>query len=132
MPGSELRSFGNAARPNAGGADANVFARAVDDRADAAEVRVPTPAGNVVRVADGVAVVWLFAANFTCECHGCSSLGMINQANSNATREPGRAGSDLVAKACREVFLGAPGSIAEPLLRPHRMETGPQTSAPIA
>jgi len=69
MPGSELRSFGNAARPNAGRADANVFARAVNDRADAAEVRIPTAAGNVVRVADGVAEARFFTAEFTCQCH---------------------------------------------------------------
>jgi len=109
-----------------------MLANAFHDGSDAAQIRIPAAAPHIVRVADDVSKTRLLAANFTCECHGCSSLGMINQANSNATREPGRAGSDLVAKACREVFLGAPGSIAEPLLRPHRMETGPQTSAPIA
>jgi len=65
-------SFFHAAQPDAGRAHANLFLYAVHHRADAPQVRVPPPPPRVVRVADYVAVVRRFAAQFTLRCHGFS------------------------------------------------------------
>ena len=101
MPGGLLSSFRYAAGANAGRADANVFARAVNDRADAAQVRVPTPTGDVVRVADGVPVAGFLAAEFTCQCHCTVTPRAENCGIQRLLRiaEIGR---------CRKGFRGAP------------------------
>src|SRR5277367_4720666 len=59
----------HAACSNAGGADAHVLACALDYGLHAPQIRIPAPARHIVSVADGVAIVRLLAANFTCECH---------------------------------------------------------------
>jgi len=65
-------SFFHAAQPDAGCAHTNLFLYAIHHRTDAPQVRVPPPPPRVVRVADYVAVVRRFAAEFTLQCH-CSS-----------------------------------------------------------
>jgi hypothetical protein len=62
--------FRHAAGANAGRADTHLFARTVDDRSNSAEIGIPAAPRNVVRVADRVAITRLFAADFTCKCHG--------------------------------------------------------------
>jgi hypothetical protein len=61
--------FFHATHANAVGADADVLARAIDNRADTLQVWIPAAAPGIVRVADYVAVVRGFAADFTLQCH---------------------------------------------------------------
>jgi len=58
-----LGDFDDFAGADAAGAGVNGFGGAVDERADAAEVRVPAPARQVMRVTDAVAEVRLLAAD---------------------------------------------------------------------
>ena len=66
-------SFFYAAGANAGGADANVHPRSVDNSLYAAEIGIPAAPGHVVGVADRVSETWFLAAKFTSECHYCST-----------------------------------------------------------
>src|SRR5262249_15640469 len=61
------------ARTQTGGADAEVFAHAVDDGTDAAQVRVPAAPTNIVGVANDVSVARPLAANVASLGHCCSS-----------------------------------------------------------
>ena len=56
-------------RADASGANTHTFVRAVDDGLDAAEIRIPAAAGDIVSVADRIAEARFLAAEFTCECH---------------------------------------------------------------
>ena len=58
-------SLFHTAQTNACGADANLFANAIDDGANALKVGVPAAAPGVVGVADHVAVMRRFAADST-------------------------------------------------------------------
>ena len=64
-----LGSFRDAPGTDTGGAYTNLFAGAVNDSANAAQVGIPAAARDVVRVADGIAITRLLAADFTSECH---------------------------------------------------------------
>jgi hypothetical protein len=68
-----LRCFGNAAGPNAGGADTDLLARAIDYGADALQIWIPAAATGVVRVADHVAERRPLAANLASHSHDNSS-----------------------------------------------------------
>jgi hypothetical protein len=57
------------AASQAGGADADAFSLAGDFGVDRPQVDVPTPLSHVVRVADTVSSLRLFAADFTLLCH---------------------------------------------------------------
>src|SRR2546425_4334199 len=50
-----------------------MLAHTVDDRADAAEVRIPAAPADIVGVADDVSVARPFAANLASLGHHCSS-----------------------------------------------------------
>lgn len=55
-------------------ADANMFANAADHRLNAAEIGIPATAAKIVCVANGIAVVGLFATNLTSKCHSSSDM----------------------------------------------------------
>src|SRR5579884_3409074 len=57
-------SLGDPARPQARGADPHAAPYTVDDRPHAAQIRLPAPPRDVVRVADGIAVLRTPTANF--------------------------------------------------------------------
>lgn len=61
--------FGNAAGADAGGADSNADVAALHDGANALQIHVPAPFGDIVSVTDPVAKARSFAANFTYSCH---------------------------------------------------------------
>src|SRR5215469_12897473 len=54
---------------NACSADAHLLAHAADDRAYAAQIGIPATPGDVVRMANRVAVVRLLTTDVTCQCH---------------------------------------------------------------
>jgi hypothetical protein len=68
--------FLDAARPDAGRANSNMFPRAVHQRVDALQVGIPPSAPGIIRVTDDVAKVRPFAAKFTLQCH-CSSYWAV-------------------------------------------------------
>src|ERR1035437_4010841 len=74
---SQLGCLLDAARPDAGCADTNVLAYSVNHRADALQVRVPAAAAGVICVADYVAEVRPFAANFAFLRHDDSSPNLL-------------------------------------------------------
>src|SRR5947209_1883023 len=61
--------FSHTAGANAGRADTHLFAPAVQHRADALQVWIPAPPPRVIGVADDVAVMRRFAADFTFPGH---------------------------------------------------------------
>src|SRR3989442_1026243 len=61
--------FPHTAGANAGRADTHLFAHAVQHRADALQVWIPAPPPRVIGVADDVAVMRRFAADFTFPGH---------------------------------------------------------------
>jgi hypothetical protein len=61
--------FLNFAGANASGANTHRFRVAAGSRAHALQVRVPPAAPRIVRVANHVAVLGAFAAQFTLHCH---------------------------------------------------------------
>lgn len=67
--GKKSSSFFDAARPNARGAHADVFPRAIHDGLHTPKVRIPAPPPRIVRMADHVAVRGLLATDFTGQCH---------------------------------------------------------------
>jgi hypothetical protein len=69
VQGFSSGSLFHATHADASGANANLFARAIDPGANALEVRIPAAAARVVGVADHVAEMRRFAANFTLQCH---------------------------------------------------------------
>jgi hypothetical protein len=69
----QLGCFRNAAGPNAGSADANVHAHAVDYRANALKIWIPAAAAGIVRVTDHVAERRALAADLAFHCHDNSS-----------------------------------------------------------
>src|SRR3954452_10262026 len=76
LPGSKLRTTPcmsgllDLARLDAAGAHVEPSRRAVDDRTDALHVRVPTPVGPAVRVADLLPEDRGLAADLADGCHG--------------------------------------------------------------
>src|SRR6266849_7663331 len=80
-PGVSVRCVGTALgclrdppRPYAGGANAHVLADAVHHRAHPPQIRIPAAAPGVIGVADDVAVVRRFAANFAFLRHAPPSI----------------------------------------------------------
>jgi hypothetical protein len=71
MPGA---GFGNAARANAVGANAQLLLDALHHRADALQIWIPAPSPRVVGVADDVSVLRTLAADFTLLSHNHSIL----------------------------------------------------------
>ena len=61
--------FLDATRADAGRANSNMLSRAVDQRVDALQVRIPPSTPCIVRVTDYVAKMRPFAAKFTLQCH---------------------------------------------------------------
>ncbi len=61
--------FSHTAGANAGRADTHLFAHAIQHRADALQVWIPAPPPRVIGVADDVAVMRRFAADFTFPGH---------------------------------------------------------------
>jgi hypothetical protein len=61
--------FLNFAGANAGGANTHRFRVAAGSRAHAFQVRIPSAAPRIVRMANHVAVLGAFAAQFTLHCH---------------------------------------------------------------
>jgi hypothetical protein len=86
----QLGCFGDAAGPNAGGANTNVHAYAIHYGADALEIWIPAAAARVVRVTDHVAERRALAADFASHSHDNSSaiLTMLNKASSLAESLP--------------------------------------------
>jgi hypothetical protein len=70
-------SFLHAACADAGRANSNMLPRAVYQRVDALQVRIPPSAPCIIRVTDHVAKVRPFAAKFTLQCHCFSYLGCL-------------------------------------------------------
>lgn len=66
--------LGDAAGANAGSADANVHAHAIDHGADALQIGIPAAAPGIVGMADHVAKRRPFAANLAFLCHSYSLL----------------------------------------------------------
>src|SRR5271168_3300210 len=64
--GPTSRGLLNAARTDAGGADANVLASAFNHGLDAPQIGIPATPRHIVGVADRVAVQRLLTAQFTC------------------------------------------------------------------
>jgi hypothetical protein len=62
MERNQSGSLRDAARPDAGCADANALAYSVNHRTDGLKVRVPTAAACVIRVTDYVSETRTFAA----------------------------------------------------------------------
>jgi hypothetical protein len=69
----ELRCFRDAAGPNAGGANTNLLARAIDYGANTLQIRIPAATAGIVRVADDVAKRRTLAANLAFHGHDDSS-----------------------------------------------------------
>jgi hypothetical protein len=69
----ELGCFRDSAGPNAGSANANLLARAIDHGADALQIGIPAAAAGIVRVADHVTERRPLAANLASHCHDNSS-----------------------------------------------------------
>jgi hypothetical protein len=69
----QLGCFRDAAGANAGSADANVLARAIDQGANALKIWIPAAAAGVVRVTDHVAERRPLAANLASHGHDNSS-----------------------------------------------------------
>src|SRR2546426_272592 len=64
----------HAAGADARGANTDFLLHTRYDRADALQIRIPAPPPGIVRVADDVAIVRRFAAEFTLQCHCFSCL----------------------------------------------------------
>jgi hypothetical protein len=69
----ELGCFRDAAGPNAGSANTNLLARAIDHGADALQIGIPAAAAGIVRVADHVTERGTLAAKLAFHCHDNSS-----------------------------------------------------------
>jgi hypothetical protein len=72
VQGFSSGSLFHATHADARGANANLFARTIDHGANALEVRIPAAAPGIVGVADHVAIMRRFAADFTLQCHDSS------------------------------------------------------------
>ena len=62
--------FYDSATSNARSANSSPFMGSVDDQPDSLKIRVPTPLGYIVRMADIVAECRTLATNLTSSCHG--------------------------------------------------------------
>jgi hypothetical protein len=72
VQGFSSGSLFNATHTDARGANAYLFARAMDQGTNALEVRIPAAPPGIVGVADHVAIMRCFAADFTLQCHDSS------------------------------------------------------------
>lgn len=70
VPFGGLDVFDHLASLEAGGANANALGGAIDERTHRLEVGIPTTVGDVMSVADIVAKLGFFTANFTLTGHG--------------------------------------------------------------
>jgi hypothetical protein len=79
-----LRCFGDAAGSNAGSADTDLLACAVNHRADALQIWIPAAAAGIVRVTDHIAERRALAANRASHSHDNSSpiLTKLNKVSS--------------------------------------------------
>ena len=75
-----LRDLLNFAGADAGGANADALAGAIDKGADRLQVEIPTALGDVVGVANAVAEFWAPTAYFTNLCHK-TKLSSVNRKN---------------------------------------------------
>jgi hypothetical protein len=93
-----LGCFRDAAGPNAGSADTNVHAHAVNHGANALKIGIPAAAAGIIRVTDHVPERWPLAANLAFHCHGNSSpiLTKLNKVSSLAEFRPFRTRFDSV------------------------------------
>jgi hypothetical protein len=107
----QLGCFRDAAGANAGSADANVLARAIDQGANALKIWIPAAAAGVVRVTDHVAERRPLAANLASHGHDNSSPipTKLNKVSSLTEFWPFRTGFDgLAAFGCPRVDLSRP------------------------
>jgi len=65
------------AAAQAGSANADSFSNAVYLGANGAEIDVPAPPADIVRVTDSVSELRPLAANITNVCHDCSPVRMV-------------------------------------------------------
>jgi hypothetical protein len=86
-------SLGDAARPNTIGANAQLLLDALDDRANALQIGIPTPAPRVIGVADDVSVLRTLAAEFTLLGHNHSILEINACGEVASVSENGPAGN---------------------------------------
>jgi hypothetical protein len=94
----QLGCFRDAAGPNAGSADANVHAHAIDHGANALKIWIPAAAAGIVRVTDHVAERRPLAANLAFHSHDNSSPipTKLNKVSSLAEFEPVCTGFDCM------------------------------------
>ena len=87
---ARLGCFRDAAGPNAGSADTNVHARAIDHGANTLQIWIPAAAAGIVGVTDHVPERRPLAANLASHSHDNSSpiLTMLNKGNSLAEFRP--------------------------------------------
>jgi hypothetical protein len=74
----QLGCLSDAARPDAGGANADVLTHTVNHRANSLQIRIPAAAPRVIRMANHVAKTRPFAAKLTPHCHKHSSSILKN------------------------------------------------------
>jgi hypothetical protein len=93
---SQLGCFRDAAGANAGSADTNLLAHAVDHGANALQIWIPAAAAGIIRVTDHVSERWSLAANCAFHSHSNSSpiLAKLSKANSLAEFWEFRTGFD--------------------------------------
>jgi len=94
-------------RAEAAGADAQLFADAVDQSLDRAQIDVPPTAGDVVRVRDVIAVLRAFAANFANFRH-CKLRNLTGAANHWADQFSVARGATQTAKTYAEPEMNKP------------------------
>src|SRR3954467_9243580 len=82
----KLGGFLDFAVADAGCAAANALAGAIDDCTDSLQVHIPSPFGDVVRVADLISELRTFAANFTNSCHWVETPGDLKRRAENQAR----------------------------------------------
>jgi hypothetical protein len=70
-------SLGDAAEPDASGADADFLVHARDYSVHALDIGIPTPPPGIVGVAHNVSIVRPFAAEITLQCHDSSCFSCI-------------------------------------------------------